>query len=189
MQKNVGSQTLDVFAWDTVNATGKTGDAANITGKVSIDDGTLTAIGDTNPTEVESGYYRFTLTQAETNGNKLTFVCVSATANIEVFPLPAGTIYTIPATIGIEKNAALTGFTFCMVSSTDHITAATGLTVTATRSIDGAAFAACANSVAEISSGWYSINLAAADLNGNTIALLFTATGADPVRLFIKTES
>jgi hypothetical protein len=56
---------------------------------------------------------------------------------------------------------------------------APSLTVTATRSIDGAAFGACANSASEIGNGWYKINLAAADLNGAVIILRFTATGAD----------
>jgi hypothetical protein len=80
---------------------------------------------------------------------------------------------------GIRKNTSLSGFTFTMVDSTDHITGKTGLTVTATRSLDGAAFAACANSVTEISNGAYVIDLAAADLNANTVMLKFSATGAD----------
>lgn len=79
----------------------------------------------------------------------------------------------------ITKNVAFAAFAFYMVSSTDHVTAKTGATVTAERSIDGAAFAACVNAVAEIANGWYKIDLAASDVNGNSIALKFTATGAD----------
>jgi hypothetical protein len=75
-----------------------------------------------------------------------------------------------------------------MVSSTDHVTPTTGLTVTATRSLDGAAFEACANAVSEIGSGWYKIDLAAADLNANIVALKFTATGADATNLTIPTQ-
>ena len=53
----------------------------------------------------------------------------------------------------------------------------TGLTITAQRSIDGAAFAACTNSAAEVANGLYKINLSASDLNGSVITLRFTATG------------
>ena len=74
------------------------------------------------------------------------------------------------------KNVALAGFMFVMVDSTG--TPRTGLTVTPTRAIDGAAFAGCANAVTEISNGFYKIDLAASDLNGNVIALKFSATGA-----------
>ena len=74
-----------------------------------------------------------------------------------------------------------------MTDSTTHVLA-TGLTVTATRSIDGAAFAACANAVTEISGGVYNIALAAADTNGNSIMYKFTATGADDRLLEIITQ-
>lgn len=79
----------------------------------------------------------------------------------------------------LKKNTALTGFTFVMISSTTNLPA-TGLTVTAKRSLDGAAFASCANAVSELSDGCYKINLDATDVNGNVVALLFTATGAKP---------
>ena len=79
----------------------------------------------------------------------------------------------------ITKNTALANFPFKMVLSSDHVTAATGLAITATRSLDGAAFAACANSASEIGGGMYKINLAAADLNATTVILRFVGTGAD----------
>lgn len=80
---------------------------------------------------------------------------------------------------GVTKNAAIAGFEFFMADAADHVTGKTGLTVTATRSLDGAAFGACANAVAEVSGGLYKIDLAAADLNGATVTLRFVATGAD----------
>jgi hypothetical protein len=80
----------------------------------------------------------------------------------------------------VTKNVALTNFAFKMVDATDLKTAEPGLTPTCTRSIDGAAFGACANAAAEISNGWYKIDLDAADLNGDVIILRFTdATSAD----------
>jgi len=90
---------------------------------------------------------------------------------------------------GIKKNTALSNFAFLMVDSTDHISAKTGLTITATRSIDGAAFAACANSASEISNGIYKINLANTDLNGDMIVLRFTGSGADDRLITIITET
>lgn len=89
----------------------------------------------------------------------------------------------------VKKNVELANFMFMMIDSSDHVSPKTGLTVTATRSIDGAAFAACANAVAEVSNGWYKITLAAADLNGTTIALKFTATGADQTNIGIVTNT
>jgi hypothetical protein len=89
---------------------------------------------------------------------------------------------------GIQKNAALANFEFLMVLSSDHVSAATGLTVTAQRSIDGAAFAACANSVTEVGSGVYKINFEASDMNGDIITFLFTAATADARVITIATE-
>lgn len=88
----------------------------------------------------------------------------------------------------IKKNTALANFPFLMVLSSDHITPATGKTITATRSIDGAAFAACANAVVEVANGIYKINLAAADLNGDTIVLKFTETDCDQRTITIATQ-
>ena len=82
----------------------------------------------------------------------------------------------LPSTV--IKNVQLDNFTFHMVDETDGFSPEVGLSITATRSIDGAAFGSCANAVAEIASGWYKITLAAADLNGDVIALNFAAAGA-----------
>lgn len=89
----------------------------------------------------------------------------------------------------VTQNLALANFEFLMVSSTDHVTPVSGLTITATRSIDGGAFAACANSASSLASGIYTINLAATDLNGKVVTLLFTATGADARYVTIITQA
>jgi hypothetical protein len=86
------------------------------------------------------------------------------------------------------KNTALANFPFIMIDSSDHETPKTGLTVTAQRSLDGGAFGNCANAVSEIGNGWYKINLAAGDMNGDTVALKFTATGADPTNVTLVTQ-
>lgn len=90
--------------------------------------------------------------------------------------------------VSVKKNSALAGFQFVMADSADHVTPKTGLTITAVRSINGAAFAACTNAATEIANGWYTIDLSAADLNGNTIALKFTSTGADQTNILLVTN-
>ena len=89
---------------------------------------------------------------------------------------------------GIKKNQAFTNFAFKMVLESDHLSAATGLTVTATRAIDGGTFADCTNSPTEMSNGFYKINLSAADLNGDFITLRFTAGTADTRTISLKTS-
>lgn len=88
---------------------------------------------------------------------------------------------------GLKKNTAFADFEFIMRDSTDHVTGKTGLTVTAQRIIDGGAYAACTNSVTEISDGAYKIDFSAADLNGNAILFRFTATGTDPTEFTVLT--
>jgi hypothetical protein len=89
----------------------------------------------------------------------------------------------------ITKNTALANFMFKMVLASDHVTPATGFTVTATRSLDGAAFGACANAVSEVSVGWYKIDLAAGDTNGNVNVYKFTAATADTTEIMVVTQN
>ena len=88
---------------------------------------------------------------------------------------------------GIARNEQLDNFTFLMTDSTNH-TPATGLSVTAYRSIDGGMFSLCTNLVSAVSNGIYKITLSASDLNGEVITLRFTATGADDRLITIITE-
>ena len=88
---------------------------------------------------------------------------------------------------GFKKNTAVTAFTFKMVDPAGN--PVTGATVTATRSLDGAAYAACANAASEIGGGSYKITLAAADMNGDIVALRFTATGCQQRDVTILTET
>jgi len=84
LQKNVASQKWTVFAFNISTNAFKTGDAAQITAKISKDFGTFTATNDVNPTELESGFYEFDLTQAETNANNIRIITVSSTGSINV---------------------------------------------------------------------------------------------------------
>ena len=77
------------------------------------------------------------------------------------------------------KNQAFSNLPFLMVLTSDHVTPATGLTVTGQRSIDGGAFASVAGTIAEISNGMYQFDAAAADMNGDSISFRFSAATAD----------
>jgi hypothetical protein len=87
-----------------------------------------------------------------------------------------------------SKNVAFSNFVFLMVDATDLSTPETGLTVTAEISKDGGAFAACTNSVSEISGGFYKINLTQTEMNADVVALKLTGTGAAQRSVVIYTQ-
>lgn len=89
LRKNVASQKIRVFAFDRTNGEPETGDAANITCKVAKDWGAASALTDTNPTEVEDGFYLFDLTASETNATVLEFYPQSSTTDIQVIYVPS----------------------------------------------------------------------------------------------------
>ena len=80
---------------------------------------------------------------------------------------------------GIQKNVALADFTWFMVLSSDHVTAATGKTLTGTISKDGGAFGALTNAIAEIGSGMYKVALTQTEMNADVISLKFAETDCD----------
>lgn len=92
MYRNVASQKLTVYAYDSTTNAPKTGDAANITAYVSKDDASLTVLADTSAAEVSAtngkGYYTFDLAQGETDAEKLLFTAKSSTANVVVIAKP-----------------------------------------------------------------------------------------------------
>lgn len=108
MQKNIASQIWVVFAFDRTDNTPKTGDAANITANLRIDGGSANAVDDTNPTELEDGFYYFNLTQAETNGDYILICPASSTANIQVIGVP-GAVWTDKAHQILTAKWEITG--------------------------------------------------------------------------------
>ncbi len=100
-----------VFAFDLTTGEPVTGDAANITAKLSIDYGTATALADTNPTEVEDGYYRFDLSESERDGSHFELFPESSTNDVQVIGVPgylADTLESIESTLaGIEAKTRL----------------------------------------------------------------------------------
>ncbi len=97
MKKNVAGQTWKVFAFNRTTNAPLSGDAANITAKIKIDSAAAIAVNDTNPTEIEDGYYQFELTQAETNGDELLLLPESVTTNIQIIAIPPAICPIIPA--------------------------------------------------------------------------------------------
>ena len=104
MQKNVDAQKWVVFAFDITDNSAKTGDAAQITANIRIDGGEANAVDDTNPVELEDGYYIFDISQAETNGDLLLICPASSTSNIIVIGVP-GAVYTTPAALAANVTA------------------------------------------------------------------------------------
>lgn len=95
MIKNTAGQKWIVFAFDTATGLPKTGDRLNITANLRLDGGAANPIDDTNPAELEGGYYAFDLTEAETNGDLIVICPSSVTENIQVIGVP-GAVWTEP---------------------------------------------------------------------------------------------
>lgn len=87
------------------------------------------------------------------------------------------------------KNTASQKVYFTLVDSTDHVTRKTGITVTAQRSLDGAAFGSATGTVTEVGNGVYYHSTSTADINADDVVFRFTGTACDPVELHIVTAS
>src|SRR5207253_1183407 len=82
--------------------------------------------------------------------------------------------------MALYKQSTAYTRTFFMVSSTDHLTAKTGVTPTVNVSKAGAAFGAAGGTVTEIANGWYKIVLSTTDTNtGGDLSFHITGSGAD----------
>lgn len=88
MKKNIANQKWVVFAFNVTTNLPVTGDAANITANLRIDGAGANAVDDTNPAELEDGFYVFDLTQAETNGDNIAIAPASSTENVQVVGCP-----------------------------------------------------------------------------------------------------
>lgn|SRR5678816_3759556 len=123
MQKNVASQKLIVYVFDSTTNLPKTGDAANLTAYVSKDYGTVTVLGDTTATEMDAtnakGYYLFDLTQGETDGHTLLFSCKSATANMVCLAMPSVVFTTPPSFNTLTTNTIADGLLSRNVSNVE----------------------------------------------------------------------
>lgn len=123
LYKNQASQKVVVYAYDTAAEAPKTGDAANITGYISLDGGTPAATNDTNPTEIHAtnhkGLYAFDLTQAESNADIFSLFAESATADVVIEPV---IIYTLPGSNAAVKSTLIaTGLDAILYTATGAI--------------------------------------------------------------------
>jgi len=103
LTRNSPNQKWVVYAFDRRTNRPKIGDAANITANLRLDGGAAQATDDTNPTEMEDGYYYFNLTQAETQSGHALINPESATPNIQVIGVPA--VERTDATVVVEGTA------------------------------------------------------------------------------------
>lgn len=77
------NNTLKIFAFNHNTAHPELGNAANITCKYSIDGGARFTLADTNPTELEDGYYLFNVLPVECDGLTADFFPESSSNNIQ----------------------------------------------------------------------------------------------------------
>jgi hypothetical protein len=106
--------------------------------------------------------------------------------------LPANLIQVLgnPASLSnmlvLKKNQSFNHFPFHMVLSSDHISPAEDVTVTAQRSKDGSpVWQPCDNPPVEVGHGTFTINFTANDLNANQVTLFLTAPGCDNRILYL----
>jgi hypothetical protein len=151
--------------------------------------------GATNATEISNGWYYADLSTTDTGTTGPLIVRGTCSAVDDIEPQPYNVVNANNAGFSgvpngqmmVKKNVQLTAFTFPIFDSTTH-QMATGKTITAQVSIDGGSLGSCTNAVSELSGGLYKITLAAADLNGNVIALKFSGTGCDDLPFTILTQ-
>lgn len=101
--------TLKVFAFNRTTNAPVVGDAAQITCRVSINGGARAALADTNPTEIEDGYYLFDVTSAETNGITADFYPESSSANVQVIPVEHNRYLSLEQEIANKTNTIQSG--------------------------------------------------------------------------------
>lgn len=84
------------------------------------------------------------------------------------------------------KQSAIRSVMVKMYLASDHVTPATGKTLTVTVSKNGGAFASGSSGVAELSAGWYSVALTATDTNtlGDLVVRCTAAACDDGERVF-----
>jgi len=89
---------------------------------------------------------------------------------------------------GVPKNVALSNFMFLMTDSTNH-DPSTGLTVAGSVSKDGGAFTGLTNSVSEVASGMYKVDITSTEMNADVVTVRFTATASDDRFITILTSA
>lgn len=135
MFKNVASQSVALYAYDSTTGAPKTGltTGATLVPYVAKDYGTVTALATATVTEMDAtnakGWYSFSLSQAETNGDALLFTGKSSTSNIYVNGM---LVFTDPpnyTTLSVDGSGRAKGDVDTI--KTQAVTCAAGVTVLA----------------------------------------------------------
>jgi hypothetical protein len=197
-QSTAYNRTFGLFTAAGVGVTGATVtvNLSQAGGAFFVPAGTVTQIG--------LGYYFIPLTTGDTGtpgelawqitstGGSGTSVPTNFVDQVQVriFPdlsLTASGLAAITSNVKINQN--LPGYQFMMTNAvTNAPMTGLGGAIVATRSLGGAGFSPCANVPFEVGSGVYAINLVAADLNNASVALRFTAAGANDNVIVIVTQ-
>jgi hypothetical protein len=115
MYRNLAQKWV-VFAFTTADGEPALDDELNIDAKIIRDGASpAVALGDPAPVELESGYYAFELTAAETDFSHLTIVPTSSTGTVSVVGAPS-TVFTFEHVVSGICNTA-TGSTTTTVPS------------------------------------------------------------------------
>ena len=84
------AQKWVVFAFDETTGIEESGlTLTTLTANLRIDGGAANAVDDTNPVELEDGYYIFDITAAESDGEMITIAPACSVAEIQVVGSPA----------------------------------------------------------------------------------------------------
>ena len=87
-----------------------------------------------------------------------------------------------------KKNAAVTGFPFALFNAADG-SAITSGTVNGYYTLDGGGQGSITDTPVHEGNGQWSVDLAAGEMNGDIVGVLFTHEDAVPVHFTIKTET
>ncbi|KKN54816.1 hypothetical protein LCGC14_0588700 [marine sediment metagenome] len=142
MRKNIAGQKWVVYAYNTSTDLPVTGDAVNITANLRIDGAAANAVDDTNPTELEEGYYVFDISQAETNGNQILIAPSSVTGSVRVVGVPeavwttplnfSGGDFAITLTVRTTGSVPISGIAVWVNSTNDRSETVSGVKYTDT---------------------------------------------------------
>lgn len=179
MKKNVAGQTWLAFAFNRASGNPVTGDAANITALISKDHGTATALATPSPTEIAAGYYRFTLTQAETNADALDLIVTSATSGVQasaidprLYPSVGTGDGEFPVTVNVYNAdiVSIAGASITIRDSLDQVVAVSRTPTSGARLFG-------------LDAGTYSALVSATGYDAQTVAMVVSATDTFDVEL------
>ncbi len=172
--KNVPNQNFTFELVNVTNSNALTG--ATIVGFTSKDGGAQASTTGTF-SELGNGVYNYAPTQAETNGNCVSFLITASSAVPENLMFLTG---------GLHKNQVATQHVTFVMMTTAGI-ADTGAAVSVFVSKDGGAQGAGGGTVTNLGNGQYDYVPTQAETNGTNVSFLFTATGDIPINISIFT--